>query len=167
MRVVTNLNVAGVFSKVSSFTLDLTAPTQPTPKAPADATVSTSSRSTFSWTTGTNGAVLYRLEIYDDPFFAAPPVYSASTPKLTHVPTQSLPQGIYYWRVYGLDQAGNGGDVPVPSRTVTIDCRTAPAEGSIIETPTAAGVPVNFKWVAPTAAPAGTTEWREFIIVPQ
>jgi hypothetical protein len=157
VRAVSNLDVAGAFSKVSSFAVDLTAPTQPIPKAPADATVSTSSRPTFSWTAGTNGAVLYRLEIYDDPSFAAPPVYSASTPKLTHTPTQSLPQGIYYWKVHGLDRAGNGGDVPVLSRTVTIDCRTVPAEGDVIEAPTAAGVPVNFKWVAPTGALAGTT----------
>ena len=157
VRAVTNLNVPGAFSKVSSFAVDLTAPVQPVPKAPADATVSTSSRPTFSWSAGTNGAVLYRLEIYDDPSLAAPPIYSTSTSKLTHTPTQSLPQGVYYWKVHGLDQAGNGGDVAVPSRTVTIDCRTTPTEGDILEAPTAAGVPVTFKWVAPTAAPAGTT----------
>jgi|GEM_PF-3220510 len=157
VRGVTNLGVPGAFSKIASFTVDLTAPTQPVPKAPADATVSTSSRPTFSWTAGTNGAVLYRLEISSDPLFATPPVYTVSTPKLTQAPTTSLPQGVYYWRVHGLDKAGNGGDVSVPSRTVTIDCRTVPAEGGIIEAPTGAGVAVTFKWVAPTGVPAGTT----------
>lgn len=155
VRAVTNLGVAGAYSKVSTFTVDLTAPTEATLKAPADATTTTATRPVFSWTAGTNGAVLYRLEVSSDPNFALTPVYTVSTTKLTHTPTQSLPQGTLYWRVVALDKAGNGAGTT--ARTLTIDSRTVPQQGDILDAPTAAGVPVTFQWTAPIGAPAGTT----------
>jgi len=155
VRAITNLNVPGAFSKVSAFTVDTTDPSVPILKAPADLTVTTSARPAFSWTKAANGATRYRFELDDDTSFTAPPVRTATGTKTSYTPAQPLPQGIYYWHVYALDAAGNETDA-TDYRTLTVDYRTAPAEGAEITATASAGLPVRFAWVGPKGAPKGT-----------
>jgi hypothetical protein len=143
-RAVTNLAIAGAWSKVFSFTLDTVRPEAPLSlTTPADTTALSSARPAFTWKTGT-GANRYRIEISQDNSDFDPlsiPSAIVTTPRYTS--TISLPQGIYFWRVWSIDAAGNESLIPTETRSFGVNYSTVPAANAII---TSAGAQVNFTW---------------------
>jgi hypothetical protein len=157
VRAVTNLGVTGPFSITWRFTLDTVDPGLPASlTSPADGAVATAAKPPFSWAAGTGGASSYRLEIDDDPAFGSPvatPIVNATR----YTPAAPLAQGVYSWRVFARDAAGNETDAPTGPRTLTVDYRTGPIEERVITTANPSGVPVTFTWIRAAGAPAGTT----------
>lgn len=152
----TNLFVYGANSPTQSFTIDTTELDAPLALiAPLDNFVSTNARPAFSWQAAP-GANRYRFEIStDNSDFDPPAIDDAITTTTKFTPSVSLAQGIYYWRVWSLDAAGNESLVPTSERMLTIDYRIAPIENFIVQTATNSNI--NFSWQLVTGALAGTT----------
>lgn len=106
------VNSAGVvgsrYSSVASFTVDTTPPTAiPVVRAPASNAVTDRVRPGFSWNRMTDAAN-YRLLVDDAADFSSPEIdiITRSTGYTHNVP---LAQGEFYWKVAGIDAAGNEG----------------------------------------------------------
>jgi hypothetical protein len=130
VRAKNNLNVAGAWSAARTFRVTSSAPTL---NLPADNATLIASRPTFSWTAVT-GATGYQLQIATDSGFtsihAASPVSPITT--TSFVPTTSLAQGTYYWRVAWRDATTTTFSAYSIPRTVTINIQTTPANNAFV-----------------------------------
>ncbi len=81
---------------------------RPVLQSPPDTTVEFFEYPIFSWS-AVPGAAYYQFEIARDPGFTNK-VYTASTIKPTHTPSNRLSRGDYYWRVIPVDHRNNQGD---------------------------------------------------------
>lgn len=101
----------GPFGAWRTFRIDTTLPGAPALSLPVNTAVITTIRTpTFKWGAATGAPTKYVLELSNTDDFASIR-YTATipTPTMSHVLplSQSLPNGIYYWRVTAVDAAGN------------------------------------------------------------
>ena len=123
-----NTNVSA-WTAYDTFVLDKTPPGPPTSPVPIAGYQTNSTSITFSWTAPT-GATRYRLEIAYDSGFSA--IYQQVSTAATSV-ALTFPDGVYYWRVYALDAAGNQSSA-AGSTSFTVD-RTAPTRPTALMIP--------------------------------
>ncbi|MEO8609366.1 MAG: hypothetical protein ABI690_15850, partial [Chloroflexota bacterium] len=144
--------VAGPFSTVRSFTVDITPlATLSNLIAPLNQAKLSTTRPTFSWSAAV-GATQYRLEVDEDPGFNSPEISQIvkATSYVVPAATAPLVQGVQNWRVMAIDAAGNEGTNWSTSRSFTVFIGTAPLDGVFSVSPTP-----NFTW----AVVAGTTSY--------
>jgi hypothetical protein len=103
-RAVNVKSVAGPWSAVRSFTIDLTPPAAPVLSKPATGAQVTGTPA-FTWLAAAT-AVSYQFQYDDSAGFASPNYTSAELTTLTLTPP-AMPAGSYSWRVRAKDAAGN------------------------------------------------------------
>ncbi|MDF1561662.1 MAG: Ig-like domain-containing protein [Deltaproteobacteria bacterium] len=136
------------FSSPDAFVIDLSAPINPAPSTPADASYSTSSTVAFTWSSVADAAA-YLLDRSTSPTFAT---YDRSEGTSTSQ-LVTLPDGIWYWRVLARDAAGNVSPTATATvRSVEVDT-VAPAAPVLtsVTTPTNDTTP-TLAWSAVTGA---------------
>jgi predicted outer membrane repeat protein len=109
-------NLAGAWSEVRSFSVDLTPPAAPVLSNPANAALVIGTPA-FTWLAST-GAAKYQFQYDNNANFASPTYTSVELIALTITPPTIAP-GAYSWHVRAKDAAGNWSAWSV-SRTVTI-----------------------------------------------
>jgi hypothetical protein len=101
--------VIDLFSDYSNVaTGTTTAQCPPTLLSPPDGTLTNNNAPTFTWET-LAWASLYRIQIDNDPAFGSSPAVDAVTNDPTYTPLAPLADGVYYWRVSGLDAGSHPG----------------------------------------------------------
>ena len=75
--------------------------------APANGALINDNTPTFEWDR-ISGAAMYRIQVDDDPAFDSPAV-DAVVSETTYTPLTALADGLYSWRVLGLDAGSNPG----------------------------------------------------------
>ncbi|HNB40366.1 MAG TPA: metallophosphoesterase [Anaerolineales bacterium] len=93
----------GKFSKAINFAVDATPPVAPNLLSPASG-ATTTKRAWLKWSV-VNSVVKYQIQVDNNSDFSSPE-FDATTSKAT-IQTKSLPARTYYWRVRGIDSAGN------------------------------------------------------------
>lgn len=140
-----------------SFKLDTTRPADVTTlTAPLDNAALAAARPGFSWGAAA-GANRYKIQIDTDNAFADPILIDTTSTLPSYaipVATPYLQQGTYYWRVWGLDAAGNLSATSSPVRTLVISYPLAPADNTVFTS--AAPNHVAFKWAAIPGTVANT-----------
>jgi hypothetical protein len=96
----------GVWATAWSLLIDTTGPIAPVLSAPADGSVVTTVSVTLSWI-GSSDSVLFMIQVSVASDFSSLKVDDQST-SASYL-TSALDTGIYYWRVKGVDIAGNEG----------------------------------------------------------
>ena len=145
-------SIAGPWSSVFSFTVDITPPDVPVLSLPLEGATPVGIPS-FTWLAVT-GANAYQFEFDDNSDFASP-VFSSpdgsisSQPviaTLTYKPTGMLTETLYYWRVRARDAMGNWGDWSL-SRSLIVQA-SVPAAPAIVSPVIASSVNANptLKW---------------------
>jgi len=96
---------------IATVKLDTTPPGIPEGLSPVDGTVTNDTTPTLSWDApsdfGGSGIKNYRYQVDDDPDFSSP--LRDGYTRNTHY-SPRLTDGVYYWRIYARDNAGNKGD---------------------------------------------------------
>ena len=104
VRAINSVDVSGPWSTRWAFTIATTPPEAPLLKKPVDGATLTNTRPKLTWESAAE-ASHYELQLDPDPAFPLPPVSVGG--KTHYRPPETLPVGIYYWRVRAIDQAGN------------------------------------------------------------
>ena len=99
-------------TEIGPFKIDTTVPNVPSDRNPADGTITNIASPTLSWSEpgdpGGSGVKSYRIYVDDEPSFSSPRVKEATVYDLDYSP--SLYDGVFYWKLYAKDNAGNAGD---------------------------------------------------------
>jgi len=156
VRTINTHGAMGAFSATRTFLIRTAPPVQ---SAPADGATLALPRPTFSWA-AFPGAT-YQVQLDDAPGF--PSIDYTFTPA---VPTgvsvmanQSIPQGLWYWRVRAVDILGN--EMFSLTRTLNLNFLANPLQNQVFPLVGAATtVNVTFKWSAVPFNGAGTTNYR-------
>jgi large repetitive protein len=153
VRAKTALNLFGNYSADLSFTVDTTAPPfAPNRIAPLDNTLTNLPRPTFTWGKATD-ATRYVIEIDDDINFNNRVFHTVTVTTTSYVlPTSTyLLQGVYYWRVWAMDAAGNLNPGPITPYTLNVNYAKTPTDNAVIIGVT--GAKVTFTWTAVPITP--------------
>lgn len=144
------------------FIRDTTPPPIPTPLSPASGSELNSGRLSFAWTAVSDvSGVGYELQVDNSALFTGPLVYQVylSTTTYTFSSWESLPKGVYYWRVRARDLARppnySNWSTPAWSFTVIQSGSTPPAVPELLYPASGAYVTsssISFIWSAVTVA---------------
>jgi hypothetical protein len=115
-RIVNSYGVGGPWSVARSFTIDTTAPAEPTLLAPIDAAIVDTVLPLFQWSRPA-GVVRFRLDYSTSSSFSH--FISAGTTATQFTPLTQLLPTTYYWRVTGFDAVGNASTAAIV-RSVTL-----------------------------------------------
>ncbi len=144
----------GDWSADRTFTRLPALPTAPVPTAPAYGALTNNTASIFTWNASADAAT-YHVQVDNLYTFASPEVDVPDTSgALTYTLDVPLLDGLYYWRVQGINAVPEGGAWSAP-RTFTLDT-TAPAAPTLTS-PANGATPVGtpaFTWSIPTGANA-------------
>jgi|GEM_PF-1147902 len=104
----------------------------------------------FTWSAFTDSTgVTYDVEVSSVASFTAPEFTFGAIGAGLAVPPSALPDGLWYWRVVGEDQAGNTSSTA--TKTFTVDT-TAPDAPTLQELPSVTNTHVLVSWDAPAGA---------------
>src|SRR6185436_6696594 len=134
VRAKTALNLFGVYTATMRFTVDTTPPPFPPNRtAPLDNAITNLPRPVFTWSPATQ-ANRYVIEIDDESSFNNPLFHTATVTTTSYaLPTSTyLWQGIYYWRVWTMDAAGNLNPGPITFSTLNVNYAKTPANNAVI-----------------------------------
>jgi len=106
VRAIDRAGNEGPWSAIWLISVDTVPPGTPTPLTPADDTYSNDTTLYLEWTASVGG-YSYQLHVDTDAGFGSLDVDYTS--ENTNYTTSSLSDGVYYWRVRSIDQAGNIG----------------------------------------------------------
>ena len=141
VRALNVFGAPGPWSVRRTLTIDTTPPAAPDPIAPLDNARVTNARLKLEWGRVRDAArYLVEVELVSGPDFSLPPIDVGN--RLAYQLPETLAQGVYHWRVYAVDKAGNVSAPSTPrqfSLTAGLTVLGAPAAGeSAINTPTVA-----------------------------
>ncbi|MBN1429887.1 MAG: hypothetical protein JXB07_16075, partial [Anaerolineae bacterium] len=98
----------GEYSEIWTFTVNGALPAAPTLLTPPNSSTTSDLTPTFDWE-DVPGATHYRIQIADNPDFSSPAADSQPTNSI-YTPSNTLPNGTYYWHVRANDGMGNWGE---------------------------------------------------------
>ena len=107
------------------FRIDTVAPSVPTLIYPVNGKVTKDNTPWLDWSDVTDvTGVRYQLQVDDNADFSSPVVNKTSV-SLSSTTLPVLPDGVYYWRVRAVDNAGNAGDWS-GAWSITVDTAAPP-----------------------------------------